>query len=124
MTDVEYIKRMAKSMGVKDENVFHNHDVSKKDVFETEKQVRDICKMIDNEKRRCVLIVYCGGHGVECQGKQVFLLNSSTKEDALFNIEKKLRTFANLSSSLQNTNIFALYDCCRSEITAFPGLVE
>ena len=68
---------------------------------------------------RVFLLVYCSGHGVTQNCKQVYVLNSST--DATFNIEYKLRILADKFNNF--CHIFAIYDVCQSDMRNIPELL-
>ena len=57
---------------------------------------------------RVFLFVYCAGHGIRQNCKEVYLLNSA--KDATFNIEYKLRMLADKFNNF--VHIFAIYDVC------------
>ena len=68
---------------------------------------------------RVFLLVYCAGHGVTQNCKQVYVLNSSS--DATFNIEYKLRMLADKFNSF--LHVFAIYDVCQSGMRNLPELM-
>ena len=71
---------------------------------------------------RVFLLVYCSGHGVTWNCKQVYLLNEKNSKAATFNIENKLRW---LVHSFDNfCHIFAIYDLSEKNIKDIPELLE
>ena len=59
----------------------------------------------------CIIFCYCGGHGGTIDEKQRFLLNSSNPDYAVFNVELKLRTIANIIGN--DVRLCSVFDCCR-----------
>ena len=67
-----------------------------------------------------LIFVYCGGHGSTQDEKQLYLINSADPGNAMFQIEFKLRYL--VKDYLSFCRIFAVYDCCRVNLTKMPGL--
>ena len=67
-----------------------------------------------------ILFVYCGGHGATQCEKQLYLINSSDPANAMFQIEFKLRYL--VKDAFTYCRIFAVFDCCRVNLTNMPGL--
>ena len=65
------------------------------------------------------LLVYCSGHGVSFQSKQVYVLNQNS--DVTFNIEYKLRLLADKFDNF--CHIFAIYDVCNTDLSTLPELL-
>ena len=65
-------------------------------------------------------MVYCGGHGATQNEKQVYLVNNSNAQKAMFQLEFKLRYF--VQDALTYARVFAVFDCCRVNISNMPGL--
>ena len=55
-------------------------------------------------------MVYCGGHGATQNEKQVYLVNNSNAQKAMFQLEFKLRYF--VQDALTYARVFAVFDCC------------
>ena len=118
ITDAEEIKKLAKMIGIPEEHIYHFHASNKKDLnkyyTDLKKEYQRLLKDMDN----VFLLVYCSGHGVSSNSKQVYVLNQSS--DATFNIEYKLRL---LSDKFDNfCHIFAIYDVCNTDLSTLPEL--
>ena len=59
-----------------------------------------------------LFIIYCGGHGVSFEEKQIFLLNLDDINKAKFQIESKFRYI----SEATGARVCCIYDCCRVAI--------
>ena len=63
--------------------------------------------------------MYCSGHGVTTNCKQVYVLNKS--KDATYNIEYKLRLLIEKFDDF--CHIFAIYDVCNTDLSTLPELL-
>ena len=117
-TDAEQIIKMGKMLGIKDENIKQFNKSSKKELNEyiraLTKEYRELKKSVE----RVFLLVYCSGHGVTSNCKQVYVLNQSS--NVTFNIELKLRDMAEKEEFKNFCHIFAIYDICQSDIERMP----
>ena len=93
-------------MSISEANVFTDKDVTPQRMKTRYMQLMKKFRELDEQKIPHLLIVYCGGYGVTQMDKQIFLLNSNKKSEAIFRIEDKLRYF----STNFGTKLCALYD--------------
>ena len=70
-------------------------------------------------EEKVFLLVYCSGHGVTANCKQVYVLNSHI--EATYNIEYRLRCLADKFDNF--CHIFAIYDMCQSDMLNMPELL-
>ena len=66
--DILEIKRLAKSMGVDDDNVFENYDDSMMQIEANHDKIRTVIKDFDTEEKHCTLLIYSNGYSLEVLG--------------------------------------------------------
>jgi hypothetical protein len=124
MKDLEVVYKIVDSMGVPNDT---EHRIIS--INPTKDQLQQAYKTILRKQVKHIhnntplfLFVYFGGHGVGHKSHQYCCLNSNNPNEALFNIEYKLRHF---TENIMNTmRIFAIYDCCNTPLSCHKGIHE
>ena len=110
--DQAFIEQIGKVLRIPEDNLFIDSEttlaVTKKRFLEFMKK----SKVLHEQKIPHLYIIYCGGHGVSSEEKQIFLLNEEDKVKAQFPIEFKFRTL----SKSYGARVCCIYDCCRVAI--------
>ena len=119
-TDCKDIMKMAKGLGVKDENIFRDEEATAAQMKKTYMQILKKSRALTAADTPHLIMFYCGGHGATQNEKQVFLLNSDKPADALFQLEFKLRYL--VQDPTTKARIFGMYDCCRVPLQNMPAL--
>lgn len=120
MTDVKVILKMAKAFGVKDENLYHDQEPDAATLKKTYMAILKASRAMSSKEEPHIIMVYCGGHGATQNEKQVYLLNCEKAQDAMFQLEFKLRYL--VQDALSYGRVFAVFDCCRVQMSNMPGL--
>ena len=112
--------KMARGFGVKEENIFRDEEATFASMKKTCNELLNKSRALTLQKRKHLIMFYCGGHGATQNEKQVFLFNSSKPSEAKFNLEFRLRYIVNDPTSL--ARIFGMFDCCRVPLSGIPAL--
>ena len=114
------IMKMAKGLGVRDENIYRDEEPSFDQMKATYMKIFKQSRALSTAGTPHLIMVYVGGHGATQNEKQVFLLNSDTPAKALFQLELKLRYLVYDETS--KGRIFGMFDCCRVPLQNMPAL--
>ena len=82
--DVQVIKKMAKGLGVKDENLYHDEEATLEAMKASYMKILKASRKMSANEVPHVIMTYCGGHGATQNEKQVYLLNDSNASNAVF----------------------------------------
>ena len=107
--DTAFIKQIAAVLNLPDANVFIDSQI-------TPELANNRCRAFFRNSAELkkqgtphLYIVYCGGHGVSKDEKQIFLLNTEDKTKVQFKVEEKFRTISNSFDA----RVCCIYDVCR-----------
>ena len=118
--DGVHIMRLARSLGVPEENMYINNRATIKDLKATYTTLLKLSRKKSAAEIPHIIFVYAGGHGATQSEKQIYLLNTSDPGDAMFQIEFKLRYL--VKDQFTSCRVFSVFDCCRVNLQNMPGL--
>ena len=107
--DTAFIKQIAAVLNLPEENVFIDSQITKETADQRYKYFANKSAELKKQGTPHLYIVYCGGHGVSKDEKQIFLFNTEDKSKVFFNIELKFRTI----SDNYDARVCCIYDVCR-----------
>ena len=86
--DCEYIKRMFKGFGVKDEDLHFDPEATQDDLNNTwEKKIKKASNYLSSAQTEHLILIYCGGHGSSDGESVIYHVNSGDAATASFNIQ-------------------------------------
>ena len=112
--------QIADNLGVPKENRYINISPTQKQLKASYVALLNMTRKKTQEGIPHLIFTYVGGHGATSEEKQIFLLNDENPKNATWMIELKLRYLVQDITSL--ARIFAVFDCCRVQISNMPGL--
>ena len=116
--DAKGARHIGHGFGIGDPNILHLKNFTIKQLSDfLHNRIKRRYRELSRKQKRCLLVIYCAGHGLADQ-RQWMVLNSTSGN--IYPIEETARDICRFTKNLTTT--LCIYDMCKDELTRYPQL--